>query len=125
MKWFAAALLAALLLLQYRIWVSGDGVGEVLRLRAAVAEQQSDNERLSARNRQLAAEVRDLKQGYSALEERARSDLGMVASNETFFQVGPAETPVIAPSAPITPAPQPPRRTAAGNAPPARTAAVR
>src|SRR5579862_4555657 len=125
MKWFAAALIAALLLLQYRIWVSTDGLGEVLRLRAAVAEQQSDNERLSARNRQLAAEVRDLKQGYSALEERARSDLGMVASNETFFQVGPAETPVIAPSAPITPAPQPPRRTAAGNAPPARTAAVR
>jgi len=125
MKWFAAALLAVLLMLQYRIWFSGDGLGEVLRLRAAVAEQQSDNERLSARNRQLAAEVRDLKQGYSALEERARSDLGMVASNETFFQVGPAETPVIAPSAPITPAPQPPRRTAAGNAPPARTAAVR
>jgi cell division protein FtsB len=125
MKWFAAALFAVLLLLQYRIWVSGDGVGEVLRLRAAVAEQQSDNERLSARNRQLAAEVRDLKQGYSALEERARSDLGMVASNETFFQVGPVETPVIAPSAPITPAPQPPRRAAEASAPPARTAAVR
>ena len=125
MKWFAAALLAVLLMLQYRIWFSSDGVGEVLRLRAAVAEQQSDNERLSARNRQLAAEVRDLKQGYSALEERARSDLGMVASNETFFQVGPAETPVIAPSAPITPAPQPPRRAPALNAPPARTASVR
>ena len=89
MKWFAAALAAALLMLQYRIWFSSDGVGEVMRLRAAVAEQQGDNERLSARNRQLAAEVRDLKQGYSALEERARSDLGMVASNETFFQVGP------------------------------------
>jgi cell division protein FtsB len=124
MKWFAAVLLAALLLLQYRIWVSADGVGEVLRLRAAVAEQQSDNERLSARNRQLAAEVRDLKQGYSALEERARSDLGMVGNNETFFQVGPVESPVIAPSAPITPAPQPPRRAPEVNAP-ARTASLR
>jgi cell division protein FtsB len=125
MKWFVAALIAALLLLQYRIWVSGDGVGEVLRLRAAVAEQQSDNERLSARNRQLAAEVRDLKQGYSALEERARSDLGMVASNETFFQVGPVEAPVVAPSAPVTPAPQSPRRAPVVSAQPARTASVR
>lgn len=105
MKWFAAALVAALLLLQYRIWFSGDGAREVWRLRAAVTGQQADNERLSARNRQLAAEVRDLKHGYSALEERARSDLGMVAANETFFQVGPAELPVAAPpSAPVAPA---------------------
>ena len=129
MKWFAAALTAALLLLQYRIWFSSDGVSEVLRLRAAVAGQQSDNQRLSARNRQLAAEVRDLKQAYSALEERAQSDLGMVASNETFFQVGPVETPSIAPSSPGAPAPtatpQPPRRAPDASAPAERTAAAR
>ena len=127
MKWFVAALAAALLLLQYRIWFSSDGVSEVWRLRTAVAAQQSDNERLSARNRQLAAEVRDLKQGYSALEERARSDLGMVGSNETFFQVGPAEPPVIAPSSPATSAPPPQllRRAPAAGTTPARTAAVR
>ena len=124
MKWFVAALAAALLMLQYRIWFSTDGVSEVMRLRASVAGQQSDNERLSARNRQLAAEVRDLKQGYSALEERARSDLGMVASNETFFQVGPAETPVIAPTAPALPQ-QPLRPAAPAHAATARTAAVR
>lgn len=94
MKWFAAALLAALLLLQYRIWFSGDSVREMLRLRSAVTGQQLENARLSARNRQLAAEVRDLKQGYSALEERARSDLGMVGANESFFQVGPSEQPL-------------------------------
>jgi len=97
-KWFAAALLAALLLLQYRIWFSGDSMREVLRLRSAVTGQQLENARLSARNRQLAAEVRDLKQGYSALEERARSDLGMVGANESFFQVGPSEQPL--PAAP-------------------------
>jgi cell division protein FtsB len=125
-KWFAAALVAALLMLQYRIWFSSDGVSEVMRLRKAVAAQQSDNERLSARNRQLAAEVRDLKQGYSALEERARSDLGMVAKNETFFQVGPAESPVIAPTAPSgAPAQQPLRPAVPGGASPARTAAAR
>ena len=127
MKWFAAALAAALLLLQYRIWFSTDGVSEVMRLRSAVAGQQSDNERLSARNRQLAAEVRDLKQGYSALEERARSDLGMVANNETFFQVGPVESPVIAPTTPNAAAPPQKllRPVTPGHVPPARTAAVR
>jgi cell division protein FtsB len=89
MKWLAAALLTALLLLQYRLWLSGDGLGEVLRLEAAVGAQQVENARLSERNRQLAAEVRDLKQGYAALEERARNDLGMIGGNETFFQVAP------------------------------------
>ena len=109
-KWFAAALAAALLLLQYRVWFSGDGVAEVLRLRTAVAGQEADNQRLSDRNRQLAAEVRDLKQGYSALEERARTDLGMIGSNETFFQVGPAEP--VAP-APLAPGPDPSAATPA------------
>ena len=100
MKWLAAALFAALLLLQYRLWLSSDGVREVWRLRAAVAEQQTENARLSERNRQLGAEVHDLKQGYEALEERARSDLGMVAGNETFFQVVP-QKPAAVPVAPV------------------------
>jgi cell division protein FtsB len=110
-KWFAASLIAALLLLQYRIWFSGAGVGEVFRLRSAVAAQEADNQQLSARNRQLAAEVRDLKQGYAALEERARTDLGMIGRNETFFQVASgsvaAAAPVpdggAAPTAPVSP----------------------
>ena len=68
MKWFATVLGAVLLLLQYRLWMSNDGVREVLRLRSAVSSQQADNLRLSERNRQLSAEVRDLKQGYVALE---------------------------------------------------------
>jgi cell division protein FtsB len=123
MKWFAAALLAALLLLQYRIWFSGDGVREVLRLRTAVASQQGDNERLSARNRQLAAEVRDLKQGYSALEERARSDLGMIGADETFFQVGPGDVPAVAPAG--SPVPPGGPANAPATAPPVRTAAAR
>jgi cell division protein FtsB len=89
MRWVAVALFAALLLLQYRLWLSNDGVPEVLRLSAAVAARQADNARVAERNRQLAAEVRDLKQGYTALEERARSDLGMIAGNESFYQVVP------------------------------------
>jgi cell division protein FtsB len=88
-KWLAVALLAALLLLQYRLWLSGDGVREVLQLRTEVASQLQQNATLAERNRELAGEVRDLKQGYAALEERARSDLGMIAGNETFYQVVP------------------------------------
>jgi len=90
MKWLVALFAALLLLLQYRVWLSPDGVREVLRLESAVAGQQAENSRLLERNRQLAAEVRDLKQGYAALEERARSDLGMISGNETFYQVVPS-----------------------------------
>ncbi|SRR5258706_16044596 len=90
MKWLAAMLGLALLLLQYRVWLSPDGVQNVWQLTRSEREQQQQNALLSERNRQLAAEVRDLKQGNAALEERARSDLGMIGSNETFYQVVPA-----------------------------------
>lgn len=99
MKWLAAALLTALLLLQYRLWFSNDGVRDVLRLKDEVAAQQQQNAALAERNRQLVAEVQDLKQGYAALEERARADLGMIAGNETFYQVVPPTDPGGAPSA--------------------------
>src|ERR1700747_1995512 len=90
MRWLAAALVAAVILLQYRVWLSENGVREVERLQGAVAAQRVETEQLAERNRQLAAEVRDLKTGMDALEERARSDLGMIARNETFYQVVPA-----------------------------------
>jgi cell division protein FtsB len=96
MKWLTAALVIVVLLLQYRIWLSGDGVRELRRLETAVAAQRAENDQKVERNRQLAAEVRDLKSGMQALEERARSDLGMIANNETFYQVVPPRS-VVAP----------------------------
>jgi cell division protein FtsB len=99
MKWLAVALAVAVLALQYRVWLSGDGVRDVARLQEAVATQSGENDQLAERNRQLAAEVRDLKTGMDALEERARSDLGMIARNETFYQVVPPR-PTEAPHAP-------------------------
>ena len=92
MKWLAVGLALAILLLQYRVWFSEDGVRELDRLKKAVATQRSENDQLAERNKQLAAEVRDLKTGLDALEERARSDLGMISSNETFYQVVPPTT---------------------------------
>jgi len=112
MKGFAIVLAGALLLLQYRLWFTGNGVGEVLRMKSAVAAQETENVRLSERNRQLSAEVRDLKQGFVALEERARTDLGMIASNETFFQVIPGAPTAELPLAPATDAARANARTA-------------
>lgn len=105
MRWFIAVLAALVLLLQYRIWLSPDGTREVLQLRDAVAAQATENQRLVARNQQLAAEVRNLKQDFQALEERARSELGLIAPNETYYQVVPhtsEKTPVAPVASPTT-----------------------
>lgn len=98
MRIFATILALFMVLLQYRVWVSDHGVREVSRLGAAVDAQAVANAEQHERNRQLAAEVNDLKGGLTALEERARSELGMVGSSETFYQVVTAFTP--APAAP-------------------------
>ena len=82
----AAVLLALVLALQYRLWASPNGMRDLWRTEKAIEAQTEENERLAERNRTLAAEVRDLKEGRAAIEERARTDLGMVGPNETFFQ---------------------------------------
>lgn len=87
MRISAILLGVALLLLQYRLWVSDQGTREVSRLQAAADAQSAANREQRDRNRQLVAEVADLKGGMTALEERARSELGMVGSSETFYQV--------------------------------------
>jgi cell division protein FtsB len=87
MKILAAVLLVLALALQYRLWLSDGGMREVWRLRDEVATQQAANEKLKERNRTLVAEVQDLKQGKTAIEERARTDLGMVGKEESFYQV--------------------------------------
>jgi len=103
MRWLIAALAGLVLVLQYRIWLSPHGAREVLQLSHAVDRQVAENQQLADRNQQLAAEVRDLTQGSAALEERARAELGLVAVNETYFQVVPPASPV-APAPPATPA---------------------
>jgi cell division protein FtsB len=103
MRIFAAVLGLALILLQYRLWIGDQGLREVSRLQAQVDAQASANREQGERNRQLIAEVTDLKVGLTALEERARSELGMVGNSETFYQVVTAATPApAAPASPIT-----------------------
>ena len=87
MRIVIAFLVVLVLGLQYRLWVSDGGMREVWRLREEVSSQQAENEKLKERNRTLVAEVQDLKQGKTAIEERARTDLGMIGNNESFYQV--------------------------------------
>ena len=67
----SGVLLVAVLALQYRLWVSPDGMRDLWRTEAAIKDQVEENTRLAERNRTLAAEVRDLKEGRAAIEERA------------------------------------------------------
>jgi cell division protein FtsB len=87
MRVFVFALAFILIALQSRLWLSDGGLRELRAMRASVAAQSARNAELAERNDALAGEVRDLKQGIDAAEERARSDLGMVREDETFFLV--------------------------------------
>ncbi len=100
MRIFVIILGLSVALLQYRLWVSDQGMREVWRLTAAVDAQRAANREQRERNRELLAEVTDLKVGLSALEERARSELGMVGERETFYQIVTPATP--APAAPAS-----------------------
>lgn len=86
-KLVIAILLTSFVTLQGQLWLGDRGMPGVRRLEVAVASQLEDNARLEARNRRLAAEVRDLKEGLEAVEERARSDLGMIGRDETYYQL--------------------------------------
>lgn len=85
-RWVSLMLLLMLAGLQGKLWVSG-GMRDVWRIELAVRHQERENAKQQARNEQLAAEVSDLKEGAEAIEERARSELGMVKNDEVFYQV--------------------------------------
>ncbi len=87
MRLLIVLLTGLFLLLQVQLWSRDGGLVQVWQLREALAEQEARNERLRQRNAALDAEVRDLKDGLEALEERARSELGMIREGEVFYQV--------------------------------------
>jgi len=87
MKALSFALAALVLGLQYPLWLGKGGWLRVHELDRSLAQQHTANAGLKARNDALDAEVRDLKQGYDAIEERARLELGMIKRDEVFYQV--------------------------------------
>ena len=87
MKVVTGILLILLLALQYRLWVGEGSVAEVTHLRAEIKAQRAELARIRERNQALQAEVADLQKGLEAIEERARSELGMIKKGEIFYQV--------------------------------------
>lgn len=83
----AGILLVLLLAMQYRLWLGDGGLVKMWALQAAIEEQKQANALLLERNRALEAEVIDLKKGLAAIEERARTELGMIKRSETFYQI--------------------------------------
>ncbi len=76
-------------LLQYRLWFGKNSVSDYLALKNEMRRQQTDNTKLTQRNKLVYADIDDLKSGLDAIEERARNDLGMIKKGETFFRLIP------------------------------------
>ena len=87
MKLIVAILLVLTIWLQYKLWLGDGGIPEVLELEQEIETVQTRVEKLKERNKALDAEVMDLKTGIEAIEERARSEMGMIKKDEIYYQV--------------------------------------
>jgi cell division protein FtsB len=87
MRLLVAVLVGLLFFLQYRLWVGEGSLAEVNNLQQEISQLQKELVELRERNHALQAEVEDLRSGQTAIEERARSELGMIKEGETFYQV--------------------------------------
>jgi len=87
MKLLTVIMIFLLLLLQYRLWTGNGSLVEVNLLKDEIEKVKNENENLKERNLSLTAEVFDLKQGHEAIEEIARSEMGMIKDGETFYQI--------------------------------------
>ena len=80
-------LIALLLVLQGQLWFGRGSLPDVIRLREVLKDQKQQNAAAQLANDRLSAELHDLKDGLEMIEERARSEIGMVKSNEVFVQI--------------------------------------
>ncbi|SJN55686.1 cell division protein FtsB [Vibrio ruber] len=87
MRVFALTLTLLLMLLQYSLWFGKNGFSDLHRISDEIETQRSVNVNLQKRNKEMYAEIDDLRQGLDAIEERARHELGMVKEGETFYRV--------------------------------------
>ncbi|MBK1719386.1 cell division protein FtsB [Thiocystis violacea] len=87
MRWLIAVLVVLLVALQYRLWVGEGSLADLHGLKGEIAFQEAEIKRMQTRNQELQAEVEDLGRGSEAVEERARSELGMIKPGEIFIQV--------------------------------------
>ena len=101
MKLLALFLLLLLVWLQYKVWLQDGGIPEVIELQDEVESVKNEVDILQERNSSLDAEVKDLKKGFDAIEERARSEMGMIKKGETYYQVIEPKDVYSVPSRPL------------------------
>jgi len=98
MRIIVYGMLALLVIIQYPLWLGKGGWLRVYELDRQVNKQMDKNDALAARNAKLSGEVKDLKDGTKAIEERARAEHGMSKDGEIFVQVVPSKKPQIDPT---------------------------
>ncbi|WP_119629318.1 cell division protein FtsB [Methylocaldum marinum] len=87
MKKLTVFLMVLIALLQYRLWLGDGGIAELQGIQERIEKLTEEGDKRRERNAALEADVRDLKEGSDAIEERARQELGMIKQGETFVQV--------------------------------------
>ena len=95
MRLLTLCILSLLLALQYRLWTGENGVSELRALQQDIERQSATNQQLAQRNQLLQADIIDLRNAQDAVEERARNELGLVKSDETFFRLVRIETDAV------------------------------
>ena len=86
-RFFIAILIVFFLIIQFDIWVKDDGLNRVKELQQMINSQSEENQRLKLRNQQLEREIGELKSGTESIEEKARTDLGMIKEGEEFYLI--------------------------------------
>ena len=86
-RFFIAILIVFFLIIQFDIWVKDDGLNRVKELQEMINSQSEENQRLKLRNQQLEREIEELKSGTESIEEKARTDLGMIKEGEEFYLI--------------------------------------
>ena len=85
MKFIALLLVFLLVMMQVNVWLTKDGYSRLAEIKELIQDQQKENNEMVSRNSQLKEEIKDLKDGYSAIEEKAREDIGMIKEGEEFY----------------------------------------
>ena len=86
-RFFIIILIVFFLMIQFDIWIKDDGFYRVKELEQMIGSQVEENERLKLRNEQLEREIEELKSGTESIEEKARTDLGMIKEGEEFYLI--------------------------------------
>ena len=85
MKFLALLLVLLLVVMQVNVWLTKDGYSRLAEIKELIQDQQKENNEMVSRNSQLREEIKDLKDGYSAIEEKPRGDIGMIKEGEEFY----------------------------------------